>query len=205
MGQTTKKVRVENIYEHSKQFEANVKAFMTSGSLEEAMQQVVHIRSSKFTEAYRNSKYGVSQGFSRGLPRRPAPPVYKPAPPLKLEMDEDEDDISRNATPEPIKAFVPYKASAATTSPPGALTSSLPKDAASRNSFTSPRAAGRSGGAIRKKMDSDDDDDDDDDSDEDADQSDKLTAKQQIGLFEDAISLEQAKRIATQSIWRMRA
>ena len=38
-------------------------------------------------------------------------------------------------------------------------------------------------------------DDDDDDSDEDADQSDKLTAKQQIGLFEDAISLDQVRSL----------
>lgn len=38
------------------------------------------------------------------------------------------------------------------------------------------------------------DDDDDDDSDADADQSDKLPGKQQIGLFEDAISLDQVCR-----------
>lgn len=44
MGQTTKKVRVENIYEQSPQFEANVKAFMTSANLQEAMPQVKHVR-----------------------------------------------------------------------------------------------------------------------------------------------------------------
>lgn len=37
------------------------------------------------------------------------------------------------------------------------------------------------------------DDDDEGDSDEDADQGDKLAGKQQIGLFEDAISLEQVR------------
>lgn len=39
------------------------------------------------------------------------------------------------------------------------------------------------------------DDDDEDDSDEDADQSDKLTGRQQIGLFEDAISLDQVRSL----------
>ncbi|KAJ9120786.1 hypothetical protein QFC22_002719 [Naganishia vaughanmartiniae] len=200
MGQTTKKVRVENIYEQSPQFEANVKAFMTSANLQEAMPQVKHIRTTKFTEAYRNSKYGVSQGLSRPGARRPAPPAYRPAPSLKLNMDDDDDDTSRAATPEPFKAFTPYKASTATTSPPGGFASGLPKDITGRDAFTSPHTSGRSSGARRKKMDSDDDD-----SDEDADQSDRMNAKQQIGLYEDAISLEQAKRIATQSIWRMRA
>ncbi|KAJ9099025.1 hypothetical protein QFC20_005782 [Naganishia adeliensis] len=210
MGQTTKKVRVENIYEQTPQFEANVRAFMTSGNLEEARPQLVQIRTSKFTEAYRNSKYGRSYGYSRLPPRRPAPPAatYKPAPPLRLGMDDDDDEMSREGTPEPVTAFTPYKASpATTTSPPGGLTSSLPKDLSSRDAFTSPRTSGRPGGAsgsrVRRKMGSDDDDDDD--SDEDADQSGKLTGRQQIGLFEDAISLDQAKRIATQSIWRMRA
>lgn len=121
-------------------------------------------------------------------------------------MDDDEDDddeMSRTGTPEPVKAFTPYKASpaASATSPPGALTSSLPKDLASRDAFTSPRTSGRSsgagagasGGRVRRRMGSDDDDDDEDDSDLDADQSDKLTGKQQIGLFEDAISLEQVR------------
>lgn len=45
MGQTTKKVRVENIYEQSPQFETNVKAFMTSGNLEEARPQLEQVRS----------------------------------------------------------------------------------------------------------------------------------------------------------------
>lgn len=43
MGQTTKKVRVENIYEQTPQFEANVRAFMTSGNLEEARPQLVQV------------------------------------------------------------------------------------------------------------------------------------------------------------------
>lgn len=154
----------------------------------------MQIKTSKFTEAYRNSKYGRSYGYSRLPPRRPAPPVatYKPSPPLRLSMDDDDDDMSREGTPEPIKAFTPYKASpTTTTSPPGGLTSSLPKDLTSRDAFTSPRTSGRSGG-VRRRMGSDDDDDDD--SDADADQSDKLPGKQQIGLFEDAISLDQVCR-----------
>lgn len=102
-------------------------------------------------------------------------------------MDDDDDDLSRAATPEPIKAFAPYKASTITTSPPGAFASGLPKDMSSRDAFTSPHTSSRSSGARRKKMDSDDDED----SDEDADQSDRMNAKQQIGLYEDAISLEQ--------------
>lgn len=43
MGQTTKKVRVENIYEQTPQFEANVRAFMTSSNLEEARSQLVQV------------------------------------------------------------------------------------------------------------------------------------------------------------------
>jgi hypothetical protein len=94
----------------------------------------------------------------------------------------------------PHKSFAPYKAPAGTISPPGAFSSGLPKDASSRGAFTSPRTAGTSSGARRKKMDSDDDED----SDEDADQSNKMNAKQQIGLYEDAISLEQVSA----PLWR---
>lgn len=113
-------------------------------------------------------------------------------------MDDDDDEMSREGTPESVKAFTPCKASpATTTSPPGGLTSSLPKDLSSRDAFTSPRTSGRPGGAsgsrVRRKMGSDDDDEDD--SDEDADQSDKLTGRQQIGLFEDAISLDQVRSL----------
>ncbi|GHJ84119.1 hypothetical protein NliqN6_0521 [Naganishia liquefaciens] len=221
MGQTTKKVRVENIYEQSPQFEANVKVLMTAATLEEAKPQLEQIRTSKFTEAYRNSKFGRSYGYSRGLPPRrpppPAPTTYTPAPPLRLAFDDDDgaadddsndDDASdddgmsprrRTKAREPISAFAPYAAPRTVASPPTSTT--LPKDLASRDAFTSPRAPGR-----RKAGGMDDDDDDDDgDSDVDADQGNKLAGKQQIGLFEDAISLEQAKRIATQSIWRMRA
>lgn len=43
MGQTTKKVRVENIYEQSPQFEANVKVLMTAATLEEAKPQLEQV------------------------------------------------------------------------------------------------------------------------------------------------------------------
>lgn len=45
MGQTTKKVRVENIYEQSPQFEANVKVLMTAATLEEAKPQLEQVSS----------------------------------------------------------------------------------------------------------------------------------------------------------------
>ena len=94
----------------------------------------------------------------------------------------------RKKAREPITGFTPYAAPRVAASSP-TTTTMLPKDLASRDAFTSPRASGR-----RKAGGMDDDDDDEDgDSDVDADQGDKLVGKQQIGLFEDAISLEQVR------------
>lgn len=100
----------------------------------------------------------------------------------------------RTKAREPITGFIPYAAPRVAASPP--TTTTLPKDLASRDAFTSPRASGR-----RKAGGMDDDDVEDGDSDVDADQGDKLVGKQQIGLFEDAISLEQVRFRVVDCSW----
>lgn len=245
MGQVTKKVKVEKIYNETPEYKHNIQKWMEATNLAEGRANVVPFRGHRYTEMYRQSRFNKGTGSyypsSRPiLPPRtaraasPPPPVHprsifspakKPAPAKKtrtvpsgmddsdsdltdLSSDDNDDDADSGMSPKPIKDFKPFSAEPSSASQRGM---SIPSDAARTGSaFTSARFGDRpSGGARGSGMDSDDDEGDND----------VATRRngssrgpgiatpptQEIGLDEDPISLEQARRIAQQSIWRMRA
>lgn len=208
-GDTTKKVQVESIYRDSEESTHNVKVWMECANIQEAKPLVQRLKQSRFSEAYLNSKFHTDRSsyYYRRLPPRPSPP---PAPAMTLaeEDDDDDDDIikddassssSRSPSPsisspraefKPFSAVSPDKGRLSVSGASGAAApkSGLPSDFKERAAFkTGPRPT--------RNMADDEDDEDDEGS----------GGKQRIGLFEDAISLDQARRIAQQSIWRMRA
>lgn len=217
-GDTTKKVKVESIYRESEESTHNVKVWTECSNIQEGKPLIkrvsgdmrcrplpgnladpplpgLQLKQSRFSEAYLNSKYHTDRSsyYYRRLPPRPSPP---PAPAMTLaeEDDDDDDDIikddsssssSRSPSPslsspraqfKPFSAVSPEKTRISVSGASGgaAANSSLPSDFKERDAFkTGPRPT--------RSMVDDDDDDDDEGAD----------GKQRIGLFEDAISLDQ--------------
>ncbi|TEB18409.1 elongation factor-2 kinase [Coprinellus micaceus] len=183
-NESTKKVVIESIYKESEEAKHNVAVFSQAPSLAEARPLLKRVRiDSNFISRHSSfprhslSRHGSSYGGYGSLPPR-SPPASKmnPKTPPASPPRKVVSDFAAFGAPKSASVF-------------GTAVATTPF------SLAGGRAAfgGMRPGAARSIIDDDDDDDDD-------------NGRQKIGLREDAISLDQAKRITMQSAWRsMRA
>lgn len=207
-NESTKKVVIESIYRESAEATHNVNVYTQAPSLAEArpllkrvcpvlllisrpgsnssatlMTYLLQVPHSRFTDKYLHARMSSGRSYGSYTPylpsRKPTSPILTPAAP----------SIPTPSTSPPRKVVTDFAAFGApkTASVFGTAVASTPFSlAGGRAAFGGLRSPGRGG--------MDDDDDDEDHADDDG--------KQKVELREDAITFDQARRIAMQSAWR---
>ncbi|KAK7681575.1 hypothetical protein QCA50_015308 [Cerrena zonata] len=183
-NESTKKVVIESIYRESAESKHNVEVYTNAPSLHEARPLLKKVMGTRFTEKYLHSRVTAGRYSSPyspySAPRpKPAPPPSLPtpshSPPRKVVTD-----FAAFGAPKNVSVF-----GTAVASTPFSL-------AGGKAAFGGIRGSGRTPF----------DDDDEDDGDGDSGMAITDDGRQKIELREDAITLDQARRIAMQSAWR---
>jgi len=177
-NESTKKLVVENIYRESEESQHNVNVFTSVANLSEARPLLRRVKGTRFTDKYMQTRYSHLRGSS-GYSYAPSiPPRIPESPPRTFTLG----GVSPPASP-PRKVVTDFATfgGSTTASVFGTAVRSSPFSLAGKQAAF--RGARGGGGGFNE----------DDDEDE---------GGQSIGFREDAITLEQAKRITMQSAWR---
>jgi hypothetical protein len=175
-NESTKKLVVENIYRESPEATHNVQVWSQAPNIQAARPHLMKVKGSRFTDKYLQVRYNSRHSYSSYT----SSPYTSPALPAR----------SPTKATSPSRKVVTNFAAFGASPPQHSIfgSAAIPPQPTFGGTATVPSSAGGIRGGVRSV---DDDDDDDDES-----------GPQKIELREDAITLDQARRIAVQSAWR---
>jgi len=177
-NESTKRLVVENIYRESEESTHNVNVFSSAASLGDARPLLRRVRGSRFTEKYMQTRYSHMRGSSSSYAYSPIiPPRIPESPPRTFSLGGGSPPASPGR--KVVADFASFGSSTSATVFGTAVRSSPFSLAGKQAAF-----GGARGG--RARFDEDEDEDE----------------EPGIGVCEDAITLEQARRITMQSAWR---
>jgi len=178
-NESTKHVVIENIYRDIPEAAHNVQVWLAAASIQEARPQLKRIGGTRFSEKYLAQRYMPSSRHVSGSPRSSSPLVSPTSSPLRKPIIAD------------AKVFGGLPSSNLSISGT-AVQKSLFGLAGNKAAFNAMRGPSRISG-------------EDEDEEEETNPFRRASSDgQTIQLKEDAISFEQARRIALQSAWRTR-
>lgn len=187
-NESTKKVVIESIYKESAEAQHNVSVFMQAPSLVEARPLLKKVPGTRFTDKYLQARQSASRsGYSYGpyIPARSPEKSFGSPSSTSITASPGSPGRSPPGSRKVVTDFAAFG---------GPRDASVFKTAVQSTPFSlagGKAAFGglRNNGAARPSFDDDDEDEEED-------------GRQRIELREDAITLDQAKRIAMQSAWR---
>jgi len=182
-NENTKRVVIESIYRESAEATHNVNVYTQAPSLTEARPLLKRVPHSRFTDKYLHARMSSGRSYGSYAPYLPS---RKPTSPSSITTS-----IPTPSHSPPRKVVTDFAAFGApkTASVFSTAVASTPFSlAGGRAAFGGLRSSGRG------MMDDDDDEDDDNTPMDDG--------RQKVELREDAITFDQARRIAMQSAWR---
>ncbi|KAI0345974.1 hypothetical protein BDW22DRAFT_936623 [Trametopsis cervina] len=177
-NESTKRVVIESIYRDSPEATHNVNVYTQAPSLAEARPQLKRVSQTRFTDKYLHAKSSMSRSYG-AYPYIPSRKPVSPTSPASIPTP------SHSPPRKVVTDFAAFGAPK-TASVFGTAVASTPFSlAGGKAAFGGLRSSGR-------MMDDDEDDEDDGMND----------GRQKVELREDAITFDQARRIAMQSAWR---
>lgn len=185
-NESTKRVVIESIYRESEEAKHNVQTYTHAPSLADARPLLKRVPGTRFTEKYLHARMSSSRGYSYGSPYTP----YLPARKSSSAVTTSAPSLTSSSPPRKVVTDFAAFGAPKTASVFGTAVASTPFSlAGGKAAFGGIRGSSR--------MVDDDDDDEEEDNVKGFDD-----GRQKIGLVEDSITLDQARRIAMQSAWR---
>lgn len=184
-NESTKRVVFESIYRDSEEAKHNVQIYMQASSLAEARPLLKRVNGSRFTDKYLHARMTSSRSsYAYGTPY-PVPP--RPGEASRSSIISRTTPGTAHSPPRKVVTDFAAFGAPANASVFGTAVASTPFSlAGGKAAFGGIRGSGARGF-----------DDDDEEEEEPMDD-----GRQRIGLVEDSITFDQAKRIAMQSAWR---
>ncbi|WWC62967.1 uncharacterized protein I303_105565 [Kwoniella dejecticola CBS 10117] len=203
-NEQTKQVHLPEVYAPHENAKKNVSTWMNSTYIADAVPQILHVPGKRLTEKFRRQNYSAGFGYMPGgrlPPRKPVSvPAAKPEPDAGSDIPPTPASLEHSTATSPaspprrvISDFKPFGAASPDRSPGGSALSvfgapMLPTGPGGGMFGTAGKTPLVNGG-MRGRVDDDDDEDEDDD-------------EMGTRLKKDNISLDQARRIATQAVFR---
>ncbi|WWC71098.1 uncharacterized protein I206_105051 [Kwoniella pini CBS 10737] len=199
-NEQTKQVYLPEVYAPHENAKKNVSTWMNSPYIADAVPQILHVPGKRLTEKFRRQHYsaGTGYGYGRLPPRKPVPvPTIKSEKDIEVPPTPASMESSKPTSPaSPARKIISdFKAFGATSpdksagSPLSVFGAPMLPTGPGGGMFGTAGKTPLVNGGMRGNFGDDDDDDEDDD-------------ESGTRLKRDNISLDQARRIATQAVFR---